>query len=71
MDEQSLELTRRYGAIMCAVAAVGGLIYIIGLMRRSYWALALPVSAITLGGLAVTAAIGRLLMTTPEEPTEF
>jgi urea transporter len=71
MDEQSLELTRRYGTIMCAVSAVAGLLFVVGLLRRSYWAVALPVGFVTLGGLGAALAIGRLLMTTPDEPTEY
>jgi hypothetical protein len=68
MDEQSLALTRRYGAMITAGAAVAGLLYVLGLARRSYWALALPVSAATLGGVAGALWLGRMLMTTPEEP---
>ncbi|MGH2608249.1 MAG: hypothetical protein ACRDHF_04100 [Tepidiformaceae bacterium] len=71
MDEDSVALTRRYGAMICAASAVMGLIYGVGLLRRSYWALALPVTAATVGALGVSLWIGRALMTTPSEPTDF
>ena len=71
MDEQSIALTRRYGAIISAVSVVVGLIYMVGLLRRSYWALALPVTAATVGALYISLWIGRALMTTPSEPTDY
>lgn len=71
MDEQSIALTRRYGAIISAVSVVVGLIYMVGVLRRSYWALALPVTAATVGALYISLWIGRALMTTPSEPTDY
>ena len=71
MDEQSVALTRRYGTIISAVSVLLGLIYLVGLLRRSYWALALPVTAATMGALYIAVWIGRALMTTPSEPTDF
>jgi urea transporter len=71
MDAQSVALTRRYGAVIFAVSVVMGLVYLAGLLRRSYWALALPVTAATMGALYVALWIGRTLMTTPDEPTDF
>jgi hypothetical protein len=56
---------------MSAVSVVLGLIYGVGLLRRSYWALALPVTAATVGALGASLWIGRTLMTTPDEPAEF
>ena len=71
MDEQAVMLTRRYGMIISAVSVVTGLIYALGLIRRSYWALALPVTAATAGMLYISLWIGRALVTTPSEPDEF
>jgi hypothetical protein len=71
MDEQSVALTRRYGAIISAVSVIVGLVYLVGLLRRSYWALALPVTAATVGALYISLWIGRALMTTPSEQTDF
>jgi hypothetical protein len=71
MEEQSAALARKYGAIITGVSVVVGLIYAVGLVRRSYWALALPVTAVTFGALGASLLIGRTLMTTPDESTEF
>ena len=43
----------------------------VGVLRRSYWALALPVTAATVGALYISLWIGRALMTTPSEPTDY
>jgi len=64
-------LARRYGSLLTAAAAAFGLVYTIGLVRRSYWTLALPVGAVTLAGVGAALWIGRLLMTTPDEPGDF
>ncbi len=64
-------LVRRYGLLLTVIGAVFGSVYAIGLLRRSYWTLALPVGAVTLAGVGVALWIGRLLMTTPDEPQAF
>lgn len=66
MDDNSVALARRYGAILTVASIVTGVLFVLGLARRSYAAVALPLAAIVLCGLAVTGWIGRLLMTTPE-----
>ncbi|MBE7518538.1 MAG: hypothetical protein HS107_04770 [Thermoflexaceae bacterium] len=70
MDEEAVALTRRYGMLISLAAAFAGLVYTIGVLRKSYWALALPVTAATMGMLYITLWIGRALMTTPSEPPE-
>ena len=70
MDEEAVALTRRYGMIISLAAAFAGFIYAVGVLRKSYWALALPVTAATGGMLYVALWIGRALMTTPSEPPE-
>jgi urea transporter len=65
------ELAQRsqtYGAIICAGSALTALVFLIGVLRRSYWALALPVMVGSLGALYVAFWIGRALITTPVEP---
>jgi len=54
--------------IICAVSVVTGLLFLLGVMRRSYLALALPVTAGFLGALYIAFWIGRALITTPIEP---
>ena len=44
------------------------LIFSIGVLKRSYYALALPVLGGTLGALYIAFWIGRALITTPIEP---
>jgi hypothetical protein len=69
-NENDPALARRYGSLITVVAALVGLVYTIGLARRSYWALAAP---LTVGvGLVVAGAIalGRLVGTTPDDPPD-
>ncbi|HEY7801887.1 MAG TPA: hypothetical protein VIE40_04380 [Dehalococcoidia bacterium] len=62
------ERSRTYGMIICALSAVTGITFLIGVMRKSYLALALPVTAGFLGALYISFWIGRALVTTPIEP---
>jgi hypothetical protein len=65
------DLARRsqlYGLIICAASAMTALVFLIGVLRRSYWALAGPVVVGFLGALYVAFWIGRALVTTPVEP---
>jgi hypothetical protein len=54
--------------IICAVTIVTAITFLAGVMRRSYWALALPVTGGFLGALYVAFWIGRALIATPIEP---
>ncbi len=56
---------------MTFAAAVLGLLYLVGLMRRSYWILALPLTVVVGAGLGVLAVLGRLLATTPPNRPHF
>ncbi|MGE5595162.1 MAG: hypothetical protein ACM3S1_03895 [Hyphomicrobiales bacterium] len=71
MQRQSAAAARRYGAVMTVVSLVAAALFLVGLARRSYAALAIPVATVVLGGLAVAVWLGRLLMTTPEPPEDF
>jgi hypothetical protein len=62
------ERSHTAGVMICAVSAFAGLLFTIGVLRRSYMALALPVMAGTLGALYIAFWIGRALITTPIEP---
>jgi hypothetical protein len=62
------ERSHTFGMIICAMSVVTGLIFVIGVLRRSYMALALPVTAGFLGALYISFWIGRALVTTPIEP---
>ena len=60
--------SRTYGMIICALSVVTGIVFLGGVLRRSYMALAIPVTAGFLGALYVAFWIGRALVTTPIEP---
>jgi uncharacterized membrane protein len=62
------ERSHTAGMLICAVSAITGLLFTIGILRKSYMALALPVMAGTLGALYIAFWIGRALITTPIEP---
>jgi hypothetical protein len=62
------ERSHFYGMIICAVTLVTAIAFLGGVMRRSYWAVALPVTGGFLGALYVAFWIGRALIATPIEP---
>ena len=45
------ERSRTYGMFICATSALAALIFLMGVLRKSYMALALPVTAGFLGAL--------------------
>ena len=69
MDQRSMaQRSQTYGLIICGASAITALVFVIGVLRKSYWALAAPVMAGFLGALYVAFWIGRALVTTPVEP---
>jgi hypothetical protein len=62
------ERSHFYGLIICAATIFTAVVFLGGVMRRSYWALALPVTGGFLGALYVAFWIGRALIATPIEP---
>ena len=62
------ERSHVYGLMICAVTIFAAITFLIGVMRRSYWALALPVTGGFLGALYIAFWIGRALIATPIEP---
>ena len=62
------ERSHTWGIAICAVSVVTGILFVIGVLRKSYMALALPVTAGFLGALYISFWIGRALVTTPIEP---
>jgi energy-coupling factor transporter transmembrane protein EcfT len=62
------ERSHFYGLIICAVTIVSAITFLAGVLRRSYWAVALPVTVGFLGALYVAFWIGRALIATPIEP---
>ena len=62
------ERSRTYGLMICGASVATAFIFLIGVLRKSYWAVAMPVTAGFLGALYVAFWIGRALLTTPVEP---
>jgi len=62
------ERSHFYGMIICAISVLTAMTFLAGVMRRSYVALALPVTGGFLGALYVAFWIGRALIATPIEP---
>lgn len=71
MNENDPAIARNYGKMLLAASAVAGVLYFIALARRSYLAVAVPMTVITVVGLAAVGTLGRLLMTTPDESQDF
>jgi hypothetical protein len=57
------ETTRAQGWAICGGAGVAALIFLIGIFRGSYWALAIPVALLTLFGLGLVAWVGFTIAT--------
>ena len=57
-----------YGAAICGGSIVAAIVFLLGVLRKSYWALAMPVIIGSMGALYVAFWIGRALITTPLEP---
>ena len=70
MNQDDPAITRRYGSMLTLCAAVAGLLYAIALLRKSYWAVAVPVTAMVAAGLGAAIVLGRVLATTPDEPAD-
>ncbi|MEX2079975.1 MAG: hypothetical protein WEC33_00020 [Dehalococcoidia bacterium] len=66
LDDVSLALARRYGQLLTAAAGIFAVVYTVGLLRKNYWALALPLTMIVAAALALVFTLGRLLATTPD-----
>jgi hypothetical protein len=65
------ESPQKYGASICGGALLAGLLFAIGVRRKSYWALATPVAIGFLGMLSLAFWIGWTLFTTKiEAPIE-
>jgi len=57
-----------YGAAICGGSIIAAIVFLLGVLRKSYWALAMPVIIGSMGALYVAFWIGRALITTPLEP---
>ena len=57
------ETSRTQGWAICAAAGLAALLFIVGILNGSYWALAIPVSILTLFALGLVAWVGYTIAT--------
>jgi hypothetical protein len=66
----ALKRARRTGAWVCVGSVALAALFLAGLLQRSYWALAVPVTVAVLGTLALTFWIGHTIRTVRGIPPE-
>ena len=57
------ETSRAQGWAICAGAALAAFLFIVGILNGSYWAIAIPVSIVTLFALGLVAWVGYTIAT--------
>ena len=57
------EASRIQGWAICGSAALAALLFVLGILNGSYWAIALPVAIITLFALGLVAWVGYTIAT--------
>jgi hypothetical protein len=60
--------SRTQGLLICAGAALGGVLFLIGLLSRSWWAVAIPVGVLLAFVLGLTFWVGWTIATVQVEP---
>jgi hypothetical protein len=62
------ESSRTQGGLICAGVAALALLFLVGLLRESYWAVAVPVAILTFFVLGLSFWVGWTIMTIQVEP---
>lgn len=62
------DASRTQGWAICTGAAVLALVFLIGVLNGSYWALAIPVSIVVLFALGLAGWVGYTIATIRVEP---
>jgi len=62
--------SRAQGGLLCAGVVVVGLIFLLGVLSGSYWALAIPVAALVFFVLGLTFWVGWTIATIRVEPEQ-
>ena len=57
------DASRSQGWAICAAASLAALLFVIGLLNGSYWALAIPVAIVTLFALSLVGWVGFTIAT--------
>ncbi|MCC6641748.1 MAG: hypothetical protein IT386_11370 [Deltaproteobacteria bacterium] len=60
--------SRVQGGLLCAGVAVVGIVFLLGILSGSYWALAVPVAALVFFVLGLTFWVGWTIATIRVEP---
>jgi hypothetical protein len=60
--------TQSQGLLICGAAVLSALIFVIGVLAKSYWAVAIPVAILTLFVLGLTFWVGWTILTVQVEP---
>ena len=60
--------SRAQGGLICVAVVVLGALFLGGVLRESYWALALPVAALVLAVLGLAFWVGWTIATVRVEP---
>ena len=62
--------SRAQGGLICIGVVVLGLLFLLGILSKSYWALAIPVAALVFFTLGLTFWVGFTIATIRVEPEE-
>ena len=62
--------SRTQGGLICVAVAVLGAWFLLGILKQSYWALALPVALLVFFALGLTFWVGYTIATVQVEPYE-
>jgi threonine/homoserine efflux transporter RhtA len=62
--------SRTQGGLICVGAAIVGAWFLLGILQKSYWALAIPVAAVVFFALGLTFWVGYTIATIQVEPFE-
>ena len=62
--------SRTQGGLICVGAVIAGAWFLLGLLQKSYWAIALPVAAVVFFALGLTFWVGYTIATIQVEPAE-
>ena len=60
--------SRTQGGLICVGVVIVGAWFLLGLLQKSYWALAIPVAALVLFVLGLTFWVGYTIATIQVEP---
>ena len=63
--------SRTQGGLICVAVFVLGALFLLGLLQKSYWAVALPVAVIVFFVLGLTFWVGYTIATIRVEPTDY